>query len=344
MSAEIVLHRPAETQPALTAEQIDLIRRTICNGATDDELQLFILQCNRFGFDPFNRQIHAIKRWDAPSQRDTMTIQVGIDGYRLIAERTGNYVPGREPTFTYVDNQLYSATSYVKVYRKNEWHEVAATALYAEYVQTKKDGAPVGMWAKMPHSQLAKCAESLALRKAFPAELSGTYSNEEMQQADSDTCVVAAPAAGEPMDASLPLIPQDENPPAASKPAASTLQAVTAAIKQRLESFGYDGKTRPFLCRLFGCEPREWNVTTYKLALNEPLHAWQLVADAFRGEQEVRTAAQETETESDPYEEKPDGEPARDAAGNILLPDEPTQPQLVTVEGGAPSHSLDAFH
>jgi len=70
-----------------------------------------------------------------------------------------------------------------------------ATARWAEYVQTKaeyKNGSATGvqivsdMWAKMPHTMLGKCAEALALRKAFPAELSGVYSDIEMQQADSE--------------------------------------------------------------------------------------------------------------------------------------------------------------
>ncbi|HXJ42478.1 MAG TPA: phage recombination protein Bet [Bryobacteraceae bacterium] len=164
---------------------IDLIKRTICAGATNDELALFISQCKRTGLDPFAKQIHAVKRWDARVKREVMQVQIGIDGFRLIADRTERYVPGREPLFAYENGQLLSATAFVKVWRRDGWHEVPATAMYAEYVQTNREGQPNSMWTKMPHSQLAKCAEALALRKAFPAELSGLYTADEMGQADN---------------------------------------------------------------------------------------------------------------------------------------------------------------
>jgi phage recombination protein Bet len=166
-------------------EKLELLKKTVCKGATDAELELFVHVCKRTGLDPFARQIHAVKRFQDGGQ--VMTIQTGIDGYRLIADRTGKYAPGREPSFNYdKDGFLQSATSYVKKQTADgTWHEVCATAHFSEYVGLKRDGNPNTMWANKPHIMLSKCSESLALRRAFPAELSGVYTKEEMEQADN---------------------------------------------------------------------------------------------------------------------------------------------------------------
>jgi phage recombination protein Bet len=165
-------------------EKIKLMKDTICKDSTDNEFELFLHACKRTGLDPFMKQIHAVKRWDSTLGRTSMTVQTGIDGYRLIAERTKKYSPGREPSYTYDANgKLESATAYVKKMTPDgTWHEISASAYYSEYVQKKKDGSPVSMWANMPRNQLAKCAEALALRKCFPAELSGLYTTDEMAQ------------------------------------------------------------------------------------------------------------------------------------------------------------------
>lgn len=158
-------------------EKVDLIKRTIANGASDAELQLFLYTAQRCGLDPLARQIYWIKRGNKA------TIQTSIDGYRLIADRSGNYAPGRAPTFEERDGALISATAYVLKYVRGTWHEVAAVAYWDEYAQSY-NGKLSDMWANKPRIMLAKCAESNALRRAFPAELSGLYTQEEMPEAE----------------------------------------------------------------------------------------------------------------------------------------------------------------
>ena len=178
-----------------TPDQIDLIKRTVAKGATDDEFALFLGQCKRTGLDPFLRQIHAVKRWDAKQQREVMAIQTGIDGYRLIAERTGCYVGSDEPVYDREDGPHPNKAT-VTVWKLVGGQRVpfSASARWAEYVQTTKDGRPNRFWQQMPYHMLAKVAESLALRKAFPQDLSGVYTDDEMAQADRPAVEVGTPA------------------------------------------------------------------------------------------------------------------------------------------------------
>ena len=174
----------------LSPEERALLKNTVAKGATDDELALFMSVAQSRGLNPFNRQIHFVKRRQKDENdewREVGTSQTGIDGFRLIAERTGHYAPSPKPTlFEYdKDGKLKSATVWGIKIIGNQAFEFSASAIYTEYVQRKKDGNPTRFWKEMPHSQLEKCAEAKMLRKGFPEELSGLYTHEEMGQADN---------------------------------------------------------------------------------------------------------------------------------------------------------------
>lgn len=164
----------------LAADRLALLKRTLCPDLTDDEMELLAGVARRTGLDPFARQIYGIKR------KGKLCIQTGIDGLRAVAARTGELDGQGGPYWCGPDgvwrdvwlDKAPPAAAKVVVYRKGCRRGFAGVARYGEYA-TGYD-----FWQRMPAAQLAKCAEALALRKAFPADLSGLYADAEMEQAD----------------------------------------------------------------------------------------------------------------------------------------------------------------
>lgn len=156
-------------------------------------VEAFLSHCHRTGLDPIARQIYCIERGGK------WTTQVSIDGARLVAERSKKY-QGQTPTewtadgVTWVQVWLASeppAAARVGVYREGFQAPLYAVSTWAQYAQLNSP-----MWKKMPALMLGKTAEMLALRKAFPQDLSGLYSAEEMDQASAPVSSSSEPLAG----------------------------------------------------------------------------------------------------------------------------------------------------
>lgn len=179
---------PFHVAPALSfsREQIDLIKRTLMpSGFGDAELDLFLHQARRTGLDPLTRQIYAM------NVKGKFSVQVSIDGFRLIAERSGKYAGQLGPFWcgedeAWRDVWLKGAplAAKVGVLRSDFKEPLWAVARFQSY-------SGGYMWQKMPDLMIAKVAEALALRRAFPQELSGLYTSDEMQQTDEPEPKVA---------------------------------------------------------------------------------------------------------------------------------------------------------
>lgn len=186
--------RPDQTE--WTPQQGAVLRQSgIDNQVTSEELSAFLHLCQRTRLDPFSRQIYLIGRYDKRVQRKVYTPQTSIDGYRVIAHRAAaeaSHPLGYEDTLwcdgsgKWRDVWLSDAPpAAAKVTVIRNGMRFSVVARYTEYVQTNRDGGPSGLWGKMPATMTAKCAEALALRMAFPHDLAGVYTAEEMGQADN---------------------------------------------------------------------------------------------------------------------------------------------------------------
>jgi phage recombination protein Bet len=170
----------------MTPESLSLLRRTVTAHLSDDENALYLRACEHTGLDPFGRFLYIQK------SRNQFRIESTIDGFRLRAERTGKYTGQIGPHWCGPDGNWKSiwtskeppVAARVGILRSDFQKPIWGKALYSEFVQLE-NGKPGEFWARMAANQLAKCAEALGFRKAFPERFSGLYTSDEMAQANS---------------------------------------------------------------------------------------------------------------------------------------------------------------
>ena len=225
------------------SDRVALIKKTLATDATNDELEFFIARCKQTGLEPLAGQIYFVKR------KGKMTIQTGIDGLRLVAERSGKYAGQQGPFWcgkdgvwkdVWLTNENPVAAK-VAVLRSDFSEPLWAVARWDSYAQFNRDGALTPTWKGLGDVMLAKCAEALALRKAFPQDASGLYTADEMAQAednDEETRPttqrrqeapkpVAPPASIEERGTVIDANSSDDEPPATT----GQINRLTATLK-----------------------------------------------------------------------------------------------------------------
>ena len=202
MSSELTI---TQDQTDWTQQQVAALKQLgVSNDVTQADLAIFLTQSKRTGLDPFSRQIYMIgrKQKTANGYETKQTIQVGIDGLRAIAHRVAQQC-----------HEVFSMSDTLWADNSGVWHDVwlspeppaaakvsvkrgggvfSAVAIFKEYAPVY-NGKLSGMWLTKPALMIAKCAEALALRKAFPSDMSGIYTDDEMSRAED----VSAPTVVE---------------------------------------------------------------------------------------------------------------------------------------------------
>ncbi len=249
MENSMMLYAPSEQDQAL-------VRTTIAKDLDQKEFNLFMAVCKAHGLNPILRQIHPVK------YKGRMVFQVGIDGFRLQAQRSNEYRGQLGPFWCGTDGVWKDvwtsndppAVAKVAVFRESlkdpntgEYLPIWGIAKFTSFAKwfydkdTKKKHLGE-MWAAAPDNQLAKCAEAQAIRKAFPAETSSLFTKDEAASPESmermiDQDAAAAATTGKPG------VPMPEKNVTPETPKDRDAQAVSQ-IKEMLDEMASPKETR----------------------------------------------------------------------------------------------------
>jgi RecT family len=151
---------------------------------SEEEVGRFLMEAAIYGLEPLAGQIYA--SWDD----GVMRAVTNIDGLRLLAERTEKYDGQDDPEWCdkegnwtdYWSGADHPLAARVRVHKKDTKAPTTGTANWHDFAPKTEEGSG-SLWSMVggkPAHMLSIRAEALALRKAFPAELSGLYTAEEL--------------------------------------------------------------------------------------------------------------------------------------------------------------------
>jgi phage recombination protein Bet len=207
MSNEVV-----EKDTANLQRKIDLIKRTVAKGATDDEFEMFMHLAKSYQLDPINKEIWFIKYKDNKGEEKT-TIYSSRDGYLAIANRNEHYdgmlsdvvhendkfekMPDGAVKHTYdCKNRGAIIGAYALGYRNDRKYPIYVFAHLSEY---KKNS---NVWQQYTSAMILKVAEAMMLKRLF--SISGLVTKEEIDEGNIEP-VIQTIDENEPVNNSNPL-------------------------------------------------------------------------------------------------------------------------------------------
>jgi phage recombination protein Bet len=184
---------------ALTEAQWRTLKTSVFPGAQSESVLMFVDYCKARRLDPMKKPAHIVpmkvRNADTGNYEWRDVIMPGIYEYRTTAHRTGEYLghskPEYGPEIEYLGIEAPEWCE-ITVYRWNahakQRTEFPTRVLFREIAATKRDKSGHdevnARWSKAPVQMLTKCAEAAGLREAFPDELGGEPTMEEMGEQD----------------------------------------------------------------------------------------------------------------------------------------------------------------
>ena len=165
-----------ENNPVIDEEPI---KNYFCKNASASELALGAMICKQQGLNPFTGDVHFVKYGE-------QKMQVVVSKYAFLkrAERNPNY----DGFKAWVESDGEDTIGKCEVYRTDRKMPVYSEVYLSEYNQGNK------MWKEKPKTMIRKVAVVQAHREAFPNDLSGLYTEEEISEGNNMSAIMPTKA------------------------------------------------------------------------------------------------------------------------------------------------------